>query len=73
MSPMRFVMERRLAAAHRLLTDADGAIDVASVAVQLGFGHVGRFAQLYRTVFGEAPSLTHRRALGQPSGYRRAA
>jgi AraC-like DNA-binding protein len=73
MSPMRFVMERRLSAAHRLLRDALGTNDVTSVAVRLGFGHVGRFAQLYRTAFGEAPSLTRRRALGDRSGLRNAA
>lgn len=68
MSPMRFVVERRLATAQRLLMDAAGAHDVTSVAVRLGFGHIGRFAQLYRTAFGETPSLTRRRAVSDRSG-----
>lgn len=61
MSPMRFVTERRLAAArHRL--EAAGALDgVTAVAVSLGFGHVGRFAQMYRQAFGETPSQSLRR------------
>jgi len=62
MSPMRYVAERRLAAARRLLTCADASDDVTHVAVRLGFGHVGRFAALYRQAFGESPSQSLRRA-----------
>lgn len=58
MSPMRFVAERRLAAAHRRLTSADVANDVTSVATSLGFIHLGRFAQAYRAAYGETPSRT---------------
>ncbi|MGB2816607.1 MAG: helix-turn-helix domain-containing protein [Burkholderiaceae bacterium] len=61
MSPMRFVAERRLAAARARLLHAGPRDDVTSVAVELGFGHVGRFAQLYRQAFGESPSETLRR------------
>ncbi|MGZ8273177.1 MAG: helix-turn-helix domain-containing protein [Burkholderiaceae bacterium] len=61
MSPMRFVTERRLAAARERLLRAGPRNDVTSVAVDLGFGHVGRFAQLYREVFGESPSETLKR------------
>lgn len=66
MSPMRFVAERRLAAARRLLTAASGRVDVTSVAVRLGFGHVGRFAQLYRQAFGEVPSESLRQSSRLP-------
>lgn len=62
MSPMRFIAERRLTAARRLLTTADPNHDVTRVAMSLGFGHTGRFALLYRQTFGEAPSQTLRRA-----------
>lgn len=62
MSPMRFVTERRLAAARERLTRPGQHDDVTSVAVELGFGHLGRFAQLYRTTFGEAPSESLKRA-----------
>ena len=61
MSPMRFVAERCLAAARERLLRAATRDDVTSVAVELGFGHVGRFAQLYRKAFGEVPSETLKR------------
>jgi AraC-like DNA-binding protein len=61
MSPMRFVVERRLAAARRLLERADPGGTVTDVATRLGF-HFGRFAGLYREVFGETPSQTLARA-----------
>ncbi len=69
MSPMRFVAERRLAAAHRLLTAANPTLDVTHVALGLGFGHTGRFALLYRQAFGETPSqsLRHARRPGRPA------
>jgi AraC-like DNA-binding protein len=62
MSPMRFVMERRLAQAHRQLLKAHPRDDVTHVAVRLGFNHTGRFAALYRQAFGESPSQSLRRA-----------
>jgi AraC-like DNA-binding protein len=65
MSPMRFVIERRLAEAHRQLTEAHAQDDVTHIAVQLGFYHTGRFAALYRQAFGESPSQSLRRARRQ--------
>jgi AraC-like DNA-binding protein len=62
MSPMRFVTEGRLAAAHRTLVRGDPRVDVTRVALGLGFGHVGRFAALYRQAFGETPSESLKRA-----------
>jgi AraC-like DNA-binding protein len=62
MSPLRFVAERRLAAARRLLTGANPTLDVTEVAMGLGFGHTGRFALLYRQAFGETPSQSLRQA-----------
>jgi transcriptional regulator GlxA family with amidase domain len=35
---------------------------VTDVAMQLGFGHLGRFAGHYRELYGEAPSATLRLA-----------
>jgi AraC-like DNA-binding protein len=61
MSPMRFVTERRLAAAHRRLRQRDAGDDVTAIATGAGFFHLGRFSILYREVFGEAPSQTLRR------------
>ena len=61
MSPMRFVAERRLAAAHRRLAQARAREDVTAIAMDTGFSHLGRFATLYRQVYGEPPSRTLQR------------
>ncbi len=61
MSPMRFVTERRLAAAHRMLGAAVPGDDVTAVALGLGFNHIGRFAALYAQIYGELPSQTLKR------------
>ena len=61
MSPMRFVVERRLAAAQRKLGAAAPGDDVTEVALGLGFNHIGRFSGLYRQVYGELPSQTLQR------------
>lgn len=57
-TPMDFVASRRLALARARLDDADGTTVVEEVARQSGFGHPGRFAILYRRVYGESPSQT---------------
>ena len=62
-SPMRFVAERRLAGAFRRLTARAPEADVTSVAMGLGFSHMGRFASLYRQAFGETPLQSLRRAV----------
>jgi AraC-like DNA-binding protein len=59
-TPMRFVTERRLAAARLRLAFAEGSDTVTSIATALGFSHLGRFAALYRHAFGESPSQTLR-------------
>jgi AraC-like DNA-binding protein len=58
MSPMRFVAERRLAAAHQALLRAHPGASVTQIALANGFEHVGRFAELYRHIIGELPSRT---------------
>ena len=58
MSPMRFVAERRLAAAHVRLLRAAPDASVTQIALELGFDHLGRFAQMYRQLIGESPSQT---------------
>jgi AraC-like DNA-binding protein len=63
MSPMRYVAERRLAAARRLLSRPDRRDDVTQIALRLGFAHISRFAAVYRQAFGEPPSATLRRAM----------
>jgi len=64
-SPMRYVAERRVLAAHRHLSrPVDGSGGVTKVALSVGFDHLGRFAVLYRQIVGESPSSTLRKALG---------
>lgn len=57
-SPMRFVAERRLLAAHQWLADASGAGTVTEAALRFGFSHLGRFSVSYRQAIGESPSQT---------------
>lgn len=54
-SPMRFVVERRLEAARRRFESGESG-GVTQVALDLGFDHLGRFASEYRALFGESPS-----------------
>jgi AraC-like DNA-binding protein len=57
-SPMRFVAERRLLAAHQWLSDASHAGTVTEAGLRFGFSHLGRFSVSYREVIGESPSQT---------------
>ncbi|AZS44166.1 helix-turn-helix transcriptional regulator [Microbacterium oleivorans] len=61
-TPASYVRTARLAAVHRDLqkADADGTT-VAEIARRWGFAHLPRFAQHYRTEFGELPHETLRR------------
>jgi AraC-like DNA-binding protein len=63
-TPVEFVNSRRLAAANRLLDRASPRLQVAAVALDCGFRHLGRFAAHYRTVYGELPSDTLNRRVG---------
>jgi AraC-like DNA-binding protein len=64
-SPMRMLRDVRLdQARQRLKSSSDG--NVAGIALSCGFGHLGRFAQVYTERFGELPSETRaRRPTGQ--------
>jgi AraC-like DNA-binding protein len=68
MSPMRFVCERRLAAAHRRIANASAEDETTSIATNLGFTHLGRFSIAYREVFGESPSRTLQRGRSKAAG-----
>lgn len=57
-SPMRFVTERRLLAAHHWLVRAAPEASVTEAALRFGFSHLGRFSVSYRRSFGESPSQT---------------
>jgi AraC-like DNA-binding protein len=63
-SPMRFVAERRLLAAHQWLADASHAGTVTEAGLRFGFSHLGRFSVSYRQAIGESPSQT--RAAARP-------
>ena len=45
----------------RLLAQPDA--NITSVAMEFGFGHVGRFASYYAERFGQLPRQTHSRVL----------
>jgi AraC-like DNA-binding protein len=52
-----FVLDRRLARAHRLLTDPRlSHRQVSDIALEVGFGHVSRFAGAFRVRYGATPS-----------------
>jgi AraC-like DNA-binding protein len=57
-SPMRFVAERRLLAAHHWLADASNAGTVTEAGLRFGFSHLGRFSVSYRQAIGESASQT---------------
>jgi len=63
----RYLRLRRLKLARTALRNPDSATtSVAEVARRYGFGELGRFAGMYRAVYGEAPSATLR--LGRHQG-----
>src|SRR5208282_4059956 len=67
MSPARYLRLRHLKLVRRALLKPESATtNVAAVAKRYGFTELGRFASVYRAVYGEAPSATLR--LGRPQG-----
>ncbi len=58
LTPMAYLKHHRLTAARSALLNCGASASVSSVALEWGFGHLGRFASDYRKVFGEAPSAT---------------
>jgi AraC-like DNA-binding protein len=65
-TPMEFLRARRFEHARQRLLGRAGnpASGVALVAMECGFGHLGRFSIDYRARFGESPKETRRRATG---------
>jgi AraC-like DNA-binding protein len=58
-APIKYFRYRMLTAARqRLLAGCRECVSVSYVAMDLGFGHFGRFAARYQRVFGELPSET---------------
>ena len=60
LSPKQYELRERLRAAHQALCDVKAAGTVTTIASQHGFYELGRFAGLYKHVFGESPSETIR-------------
>lgn len=56
-TPLEYVNARRMTAARKRL-EADSRAHVATIALDCGFRHLGRFAASYRAIFGELPSET---------------
>ena len=62
MTPIQYVLLRRLEEVRRALRDADpDIVNVGDVAHRFGFTELGRFAGRYRATFGETPSTTLQR------------
>lgn len=57
-SPMQYLQHVRLEVAHQRLRQPTSQTTVASVALDCGFLHQGRFAQSYRARYGQLPSVT---------------
>jgi AraC family ethanolamine operon transcriptional activator len=61
MSPKRSAVRARLTEVRRALSDAGGTRGAVTViATDHGFYELGRFARVYKQVFGESPSATLR-------------
>ncbi|MHA4854267.1 AraC family transcriptional regulator [Rhodococcus sp. MSC1_016] len=63
MSPTTYIRQIRLDGVRAELERGDDTTQVASVALNWGFNHLGRFASHYERKFGEAPSHTLRAAV----------
>jgi AraC-like DNA-binding protein len=58
-SPLQYVMLRRMQVVRRALLNGDPAVDrVTDIATESGFWELGQFSVNYRRLFGESPSAT---------------
>jgi AraC-like DNA-binding protein len=64
MTPLAYLRRLRLLAAYEALSRPAGP-GVSEVAFAVGFAHLGRFSIHFRAEFGEAPSVTRRRAVAR--------
>jgi len=63
-SPIAHLRHMRLATARAELQQAERAVSISEVASRCGLTHLARFASDYRKAFGELPSATLRRTVG---------
>jgi len=59
-SPLAYLRDMRLQAAHIELTHPENRLPVRAIALKWGFTHMGRFAAQYRAAYGVSPSQTSR-------------
>jgi len=71
LSPKQYDVRERLEAARRALCEVRASETVTSIASQFGFFELGRFAGLYKHVFGESPSETIRTRRGRAPDHHR--
>jgi methylphosphotriester-DNA--protein-cysteine methyltransferase len=62
-TPIGFIKSQRLTRTRSVLARAGThPISISTTARRLGFTHMGQYAQDYRSLFGESPTMTLRRA-----------
>lgn len=64
LSPKQYQIRERLIEVRRALCGAGAGQTITDIATQSGFFELGRFARLYRRVYGETPSQTLSHAAG---------
>lgn len=65
-TPIGFIKSQRLSRTHAALARAGAQpTSISATARRLGFTHMGQYAQDYRALFGESPTMTLRRAQGR--------
>jgi transcriptional regulator GlxA family with amidase domain len=60
LSPKQYDLRERLQGVRQALRDGPASTTVTKIASQYGFFELGRFAGIYKSVFGESPSQTIR-------------
>jgi AraC family ethanolamine operon transcriptional activator len=65
-TPIGFIKSQRLTRTHTALARAGAQpMSISATARRLGFTHMGQYAQDYRSLFGESPTMTLRGAQGR--------
>ena len=71
-APLAYLRRLRLNAAKSELANARNNDAISDIAMRYCFTHLGRFANEYRRLFGEAPSVTRQRARSRTADSRAA-